>query len=230
MSGNIAVPCKLGKKENSTWRLMPLFWERTWNRSACSVGVWRRSRSEGRCIPRLQKFTNSHCDIMDLFEYLVERLSKSEPEVFLVQAWFIWNQRKAVLYGRSFKEPSWLNKRDMDFLKDFKHQQLLQLSILTPASVRKKWQPPPHSVFKMNFDAAIFADQNCSGYGPIIWNENGEVMAAMWRGFGMQKGTWIFHWCWLLGAHHWREQRKCYEGSLFTTSESLLVGQYYRRC
>ena len=31
----------------------------------------------------------------------------------------------------------------------------------------------------MNFDAAIFADQHCSGFGAIIRNSAGEVMAGM---------------------------------------------------
>ena len=31
----------------------------------------------------------------------------------------------------------------------------------------------------MNFDAAVFLDQQCSGFGAIIKNSNGEVMARM---------------------------------------------------
>ena len=41
------------------------------------------------------------------------------------------------------------------------------------------WHPPPASVFKLNFDAAIFSDLNSSGVGAMIRNEKGEVMAAM---------------------------------------------------
>ena len=41
------------------------------------------------------------------------------------------------------------------------------------------WQPPPQSVFKLNFDAAVFSGLNRSGFGAIIRNEKGEVMAAM---------------------------------------------------
>ncbi|XP_075645131.1 uncharacterized protein LOC142616133 [Castanea sativa] len=35
------------------------------------------------------------------------------------------------------------------------------------------------SVFKLNFDAALFSTLNSSGFGAIIQNEKGEVMAAM---------------------------------------------------
>lgn len=40
-------------------------------------------------------------------------------------------------------------------------------------------QPPPASIFKLNFDAAIFSNLNSSGFGAMIQNEKREVMAAM---------------------------------------------------
>lgn len=38
---------------------------------------------------------------------------------------------------------------------------------------------PPQSLFKLNFDAAIFKESNRFGFGAMIQNEQGEVMAAM---------------------------------------------------
>ena len=49
------------------------------------------------------------------------------------------------------------------------------------------WQPPLKSVFKLNFDAAVFSSLNRSGFGAIICNEKGEVMAAM-----VAKGPEVF--------------------------------------
>ena len=43
----------------------------------------------------------------------------------------------------------------------------------------KVWHPPPASVFKLNFDAAIFSDLNSIEVGAMIRNEKGEVTAAM---------------------------------------------------
>ena len=44
---------------------------------------------------------------------------------------------------------------------------------------RDTWQPPLQSVFKHNFDVAVFLGLNRSRYGAIIQNEKGEVMTAM---------------------------------------------------
>ena len=41
------------------------------------------------------------------------------------------------------------------------------------------WQPPPQSVYKLNYDATVFMDNTSSGFGAVIRNSRGEVMAAM---------------------------------------------------
>ena len=43
---------------------------------------------------------------------------------------------------------------------------------------RDTWQPPPNSVFKLNFDVALFSGLDKSSFGVVIQNEKGEVMAA----------------------------------------------------
>ena len=40
------------------------------------------------------------------------------------------------------------------------------------------WKPP-HSAYKLNFDAAVFTGLDRSGFGAVIRNDKGEVMAAM---------------------------------------------------
>ena len=49
-------------------------------------------------------------------------MSTTEFELFLVQAWFIWNQRNIVIHGEGeLKEPGWLNKRSREYLEEY-HQ------------------------------------------------------------------------------------------------------------
>ena len=72
----------------------------------------------------------------------------------------------------------WLNNRAMDYLDEYKKSQV-QLVVPGTTSNRTSWQPPPPSIYKLNFDVATFSDLNCSRFGAIIHNEKGEVMAGM---------------------------------------------------
>ena len=83
-----------------------------------------------------------------------------------------------MVYGGKLKDPRWLNKRAKEFLEDFHHAQgQLRIPVICPGD--NVWHPPPESSFKLNFDAAIFLELNCSRVGAMIRNERGKVMAAM---------------------------------------------------
>lgn len=43
----------------------------------------------------------------------------------------------------------------------------------------QSWQPPSGLMYKLNFDAAVFANREASSVGAVICNEKGEVMAAL---------------------------------------------------
>ena len=44
---------------------------------------------------------------------------------------------------------------------------------------RPRWKPPDTGFVKANFDGAIFEDISAAGIGVAVWNEHGEVVAAM---------------------------------------------------
>lgn len=108
----------------------------------------------------------------------MDSLPKSELELFVTQAWIIWNQRNTMVHGGNMKEPGWLNRRAAEYLDEHKKAQD-NLMIMSTAASRHIWQAPPPAEYKLNFDAAVFPDLQCSGFGAIIRNANGEVMAGM---------------------------------------------------
>ena len=71
-------------------------------------------------------------------------------------------------------------KRAVDYLKEYTNAQDF-LRVLDPihAPAQQTWQPPQGLVFKLNFDGAYFDNGAASGYGAVIRNEKGEVMAAI---------------------------------------------------
>ena len=119
--------------------------------------------------------------MVQLLEELLDRISGEELELFLVQCWVIWNQRNAILHGGKLQDPQRLNRRAEDFLKEFREAQN-HLSVQASGGVvqpRASWSPPLGLLYKLNFDAAMFEGISASGFGAIVHNDKGEVMAAI---------------------------------------------------
>ncbi|KAL0011249.1 hypothetical protein SO802_006357 [Lithocarpus litseifolius] len=141
----------------------------------CAVAqdIWAGS------IRTLQKYKHGQADLVQLMEEFLERMNMEEIELFWTQAWLIWSQRNCLLHGGKLKSSTCLNKRTEECIEDFKkaQNQLIIQSRQQPSG--EEWRPPPLEAYKLNFDAALFSDLGRTGYGAIVRNEKGEVMAAM---------------------------------------------------
>ena len=83
------------------------------------------------------------------------------------------------MHGGKLQDPNWLSKRATKYLEEYQVSQV-QLSVASMVhSISEVWKPPPLSVFKLNFDAAIFSKIHMSWFRAIIRNDKGEVMVAM---------------------------------------------------
>ena len=67
---------------------------------------------------------------------------------------------------------------EIGLIEEFKASQD-QLAIHASREAVQSWCPPPGTLFKLNFDAAVFMDMESSGFGVVIRNNMGEVMAAL---------------------------------------------------
>ena len=113
-----------------------------------------------------------------------------EFELFLVQCWLIWNQRNTVVRGGKLQDPTQLNIRARDYLEEFKEAKN-QLAIPAHAMPSQSWRPPYGSVYKLNFDVAVFTQIGASGCGVVVRNEMGlehlqrfgypALLAIIWR-------------------------------------------------
>ena len=84
---------------------------------AAAQDVWANS------VKILQKGCTDQNYLMHLLEYLLDRLSLEEVEVFLIQAWLIWNRCNSVLHGGRFIDPGAPNQRAAEYLEEYKHAQ-----------------------------------------------------------------------------------------------------------
>ena len=120
--------------------------------------------------------------MLELMEYLLSRLSLQEMELFLIQAWLIWNQRNKLLHGGKIQDPNMLCRRAVEYLEEYQNSQGNLCVDGVVHSVGDVWKPPPNSIFKLDFDASVFVKAKRTGFGAIIRNDKGKVMAAMLAG------------------------------------------------
>jgi len=108
------------------------------------------------------------------------KLSGEEWDMFWVTCCQIWNQRNTAMHRGAFQHPSRSSQRALDYLREYMEAQDL-LSVPAPIQFppQQTWQLPQGNLFKLNFDGACFDEGVASGYGAMIRNEKGEVMAAL---------------------------------------------------
>ncbi|XP_075640433.1 uncharacterized protein LOC142612203 [Castanea sativa] len=51
--------------------------------------------------------------------------------------------------------------------------------VSAPVRPRVRWSPPPDEFYKINFDAAVFHEDNIAGIGMIVRDSSGLVMASL---------------------------------------------------
>ena len=84
------------------------------------------------------------------------------------------------MHGGAFQHPSRFYQRALDYLKEYTEaQDQLSVTISIPTSVNQTWQPLQGTFFKLNFNEASFDNGVVSGYGAVIRNVNGVLMAAL---------------------------------------------------
>ena len=124
------------------------------------------------------------CDQVDFFQLMEDmrdRLIREELELFWVQCWLIWNQWNTVVHDGKIQHPSGLTKRATDYIDEFKDSQV-HLAIPVSVGAVQRWRPPSGSVYKVNFDASVFASTDSSG-GPFGVFKRGS------RSFSLQEGS-----------------------------------------
>ncbi|XP_075636752.1 uncharacterized protein LOC142608991 [Castanea sativa] len=91
--------------------------------------------------------------------------------------WAVWNGQNQIF----LKEATCPLNQIHALSKDRKYEfQLLHPVVGTPQHRNHTgWKPPDQGLYKVNYDVAIFPQQEKSGVGVVIRNEEGAVMASM---------------------------------------------------
>ena len=100
-------------------------------------------------------------------------------ERFTYIAWSIWAKRKASRLDLNYLPYSKIYSDAMERLQEFQSVQgsFQGAKSISPPTVH--WSPPPQSLYKANFDGAIFRDIYSARIGVVIRDCSGEIIGSL---------------------------------------------------
>ncbi|XP_050289981.1 uncharacterized protein LOC126728155 [Quercus robur] len=93
-------------------------------------------------------------------------------------AWAIWERRNRKRLLQLVWDVGDVVSRALDFLREFIDIQKHPLHRPVPKEVIK-WSPPDESVYKINFNGAVFEEQGSAGLGVVVRDSTGLVISAL---------------------------------------------------
>ena len=123
---------------------------------------------------RTKKFSN----FFKLVSHVLEE--KKNPELFATLVWTIWSRRNTLRTNRLPFPLSQVAPSASQTLQTFAQALTVprrQSSALPKQHV--KWNPPPSTSLKINFDGAIFRETDEAGLGVVVCDHQARVMASM---------------------------------------------------
>ena len=91
--------------------------------------------------------------------------------------WSLWNQRNQVRLNKPCCPSDLIEAQAKEKLEEF--MATIPDKPATLPRQRTYWKPPDARSFKINFDGAIFKQENKSGIGVVIRDHTGAVMASL---------------------------------------------------
>ncbi|XP_041009441.1 uncharacterized protein LOC121253501 [Juglans microcarpa x Juglans regia] len=139
-----------------------------------AADVWSESNTV------IQKWRSNKTDLLELWDILVEKVSKDVLEEIAMVMRNIWLRRNEFIFERVFKSPSQVIKAARDELRVF--QLVQQNARQTPAPRVEReavlWSKPRESFVKANWDAAVSIKDRKVGLGVVIRDEGEEILVV----------------------------------------------------
>ena len=128
----------------------------------------------------LWNFRNS-VGFMDFKELLLWFIAEDKNvDLFAVTDWSVWNQWNKVQLNQLVTALHQVASVSKYWWQEFRAQQVELVEIVRQGvrAEEKCWRPPSVELVKINFDGAVFANENKSGIGVVIRNDEGLVLAS----------------------------------------------------
>ena len=123
---------------------------------------------------RSKKFSN----FFELARFVLE--TDKQPEQFASITWTIWFRRNQLRTSSKPFPLSQIIPSARQLLQEFNEvHPSVQAQNSNPQQLRPKWEPPPTSLLKINFDGAIFRETEEAGLGVVVQDSHGQVLASL---------------------------------------------------
>jgi hypothetical protein len=138
----------------------------------------------GDCGKKIQKYpivVNKFSEVMELFFGLC---TPEEVDINAEIARRIWFRRNTVVHGGDFLHPNELIILASNFIRDYKgaidsDKDALVNGVVPTVHGVSVWSPPPSGVFKANWNAVIDSKSGKMGFGCLVRDCHGRVVAAV---------------------------------------------------
>jgi hypothetical protein len=133
------------------------------------------------CSRKASKFVSEISNFTNLVEFMMDRLSEEEVVLATIVARQIWLRRNAFVHEGKFSSPASLIR----FVKDqmeahtVAEKNVWEMRESTRQCSHTKWRPPPKGTVKVNWDVLVDKLKRRVGYGVIIRNHGGKVVAML---------------------------------------------------
>ena len=99
-------------------------------------------------------------------------------ELFAYMGWSLWFNRNAKRVGSTSLPTKKIFNDAVERLQEF--HSVKDYSTQEDVVVHStKWWPPPHPIYKINFDGATFIDSDSTGLGVVAGDSDGMVIASL---------------------------------------------------
>ncbi|XP_041017966.1 uncharacterized protein LOC121260189 [Juglans microcarpa x Juglans regia] len=127
----------------------------------------------------LQKSTLRAVSFKEIFEQLNAQCETETMELFAMTARGIWQRRNKSVFEGSFLHPNLISQNAAQQLEEYKAAQLGSNSTTRRNPIQAViWSPPPTGIIKVNWDAALWEDQDKLGIGLVARDHEGRIIAS----------------------------------------------------
>ncbi|KAL0011877.1 hypothetical protein SO802_006985, partial [Lithocarpus litseifolius] len=108
-----------------------------------------------------------------------DRVDEDKVAQVICITWAMWNNRNVIRLGGKSRTAREVVCWAMHYLEEYRAAMACMASEDTMVKARSVWVPPPRNVFKVNVDAAVFAQHRAVGIGVIVRDDLGRIEAAL---------------------------------------------------